>query len=41
MWPLLKDKTNQVKTRGQGVMVTVNIEKTYNIVITFIFKGLE
>ena len=41
MWPLLKDKMNQVKTWGQGVMVTVDVEKTCNIGIAFILKGLE
>jgi hypothetical protein len=32
---------NQVKMWGQGVMVTVTIEETCNIVIAFILKGLE
>jgi len=32
---------NQVKTRGQGVMVTVNVEKTCNIGFAFFLKNLE
>jgi hypothetical protein len=41
MWPLLKNKMNQVQMWGEGVMVTVNMEKTCNIVIAFILRALE